>query len=137
MSNSESIERSGFAYRVRLLSAAKPTDRGILHRRGEEWELLEWSRFDAAIVAEVGEPEGVRTIVFDLIAGLDEVGCDVYRMDADPGEDAVEIARTLDGALRPDKRSASIRSMATDGTATRWYPDLETFEEAAVDALGG
>ncbi len=97
--------------------------------------MLEWSRVKRVIAAEVGEPQGVRTIVFDLVLEADDEDWVVCRFDADPSEDAMEIARTIAGALPADRVGGSIESMATDGVASRGYPDLESFEEANRRAI--
>ena len=119
-------------YRVRLLTGPRPTRRGIEHGDGE---LLEWSRVERAIAAEVGEPEGVRTIVFDLVLERSAAGLRVQRLDADPGEDAMELARAIEAALGPERATPSIKSVATDGIPSRRYADLEGFEADALERL--
>jgi len=116
--------------RVELLSEARPTEAGIVHRCGGETRLLEWSRVAHAVAAEVGEPQGVRTIVFDLT--LETVGeeCVVCRFDADPSGDARAIARAIAASLPPERTGGSVKSIASDGVASRWYADLESFDEA-------
>jgi hypothetical protein len=116
--------------RVELLSEVRPTEAGIVHRRGGEIRLLEWSRVAHAVAAEVGEPQGVRTIVFDLTLETDGEACVVFRFDADPSGDAREIARAIAASLPPERTGGSVKSIASDGVASRWYPDLESFEEA-------
>ena len=121
-------------YRTTLLHNAVPMEDGIAHTVDGELLLLTWDRVQRALTAEIGEPEGVRTIVFDLIiSGTDaespsDTGYDVRRFNADPGEDAMELARVLDDRLEPEVATASIKSVATDGIASRWYPDIEAFE---------
>jgi len=75
----------------------------------------------------VGEPQGVRAIVFDLVR-REGTGWTAARLDAEPGEEASELARALDTALGSAARP-SIKSLATDGIPSRWYPDLGLFEE--------
>jgi hypothetical protein len=122
-------------YRVDVLSDARPTDAGIASRRGDASPLLEWDRVERAFAAEVGEPQGVRTIVFDLLVEMDDRGCVAYRFDADPNEDAMEVARAIAASVPPDRTDASIKSVATDGVPSRWYPDLEAFAEANLDSI--
>ena len=87
-----------------------------------------------ALAAEVGEPEGVRTIVFDLV--LEAGDCfRVVRFAAEPGEEAVEAAQALARGLPAERLSAEIKSLASEGVAGAWHPDLELFEEAALAAL--
>ena len=128
------------SYRVELLTDARPTPAGIAHRCGSRSLVLEWSRVEYVIAAEVGEPQGVRTIVFDLVLESGDEGWVVCRFDADPSEDAMEVARAIAGALPADRVGGSIKSMVSDGVASRWYPDLESFEEAnrrAIPDLAG
>ena len=96
--------------------------------------------------AEVGEPEGVRTIVFDLVVrpdpqngerrpdGSDDGAFQVFRLDADPYEDAVDVARAIERALG-ERAAASLKNLAADGVASWSYPDLESFEEAVIETL--
>ena len=135
---SDSITASSVrpSYRVELLSEARPTWKGIAYRsRGGGDSLLAWSDVQRAMSAEVGEPQGVRTIVFDLVVEVSKDECCVRRFDAEPGRDALEVARAIIGALPNDRAEGSIKSMATDGIASRWYPDLESFEEANLGIL--
>ena len=123
-------------YRVHLMPDAEATDHGIAYRRGESSSLLEWSSVSQAVAAGLGEPDGVRTIVFDLVVESDGETCVVYRCDADPFDNAVQLARAIECALGPGRTGPSIKSIAADGSPTRWYPDLESFEEAVLEALG-
>ena len=79
--------------------------------------MLEWSRIEHVIAAEVGEPQGVCTIVFDLVLEADDEDWVVCRFDADPSEDAMEIARAIAGALPADRVGGSIKSLATGSRA--------------------
>jgi len=108
---------------------------GILHGVGDEQRLLRWEEVCFAVAAEVGEPEGVRTIVFDLVLGRDAQGWRVSRLDAEPGSDAEEIARAIHAGVGPQQRGPSIKSLASDGVPSWWYADLEGFEEAVQVAL--
>ena len=124
-------------YRVELLPETVPTAEGIEYARSGERAVLRWSEIELALTAEVGEPEGVRTIVFDLIVARDDESYQIRRMDAEPGEDAMELARILGDRLGPDRTTASIKSVATDGIASRWYPDIDSFELDAMHSLKG
>jgi hypothetical protein len=122
------------AYPARVLERPVVDARGIRHTSEEAREELPWSRICWAIAAEVGEPEGVRTIVFDLVTEADgDPGgrLDVLRLDAEPGEDAIALARAIVTALGDSQKIPTIRSLATDGIPARWYPDLRSFEEEA------
>jgi len=89
-----------------------------------------------AIAAEVGEPEGVRTTVFDLVV-RENGGWLAYRLDAEPGEDAMDLAQGIARSLPAGCSSASLKSLATDGIPGRWYPDLDDFEQEAIRLLEG
>jgi hypothetical protein len=122
-------------YRVHLLPDAKVTERGVVYRRGDDRFLLVWSRVERALAAEVGEPEGVRTIVFDLALELVGPECVVCRLDAEPGEEASALARAIQIGVGRDRCSASLRALATEGLPTRCYPDLDTLTEANLESI--
>jgi hypothetical protein len=131
-------------YRVELLAGARPLLCGLSFGAGDRRGVLAWTRIRLAFAAEVGEPEGVRTIVFDLVvdeeasasAGAHSGRCyRAYRLDADPGEEAMELARAIERGLGKERPSASIKCVATDGVPSRWYPDLRSFEEAVLAEL--
>jgi hypothetical protein len=122
-------------YSVRLLAGAQVTECGVLHREGAAQRLLEWGEVDRALAAELGEPQGVRTIVFDLVKDRSAGSFAVCRFDAEPGEEAIATARVIAGALPAERLAASIKSLAADGVPCRWYPDLESLEEAALALL--
>jgi hypothetical protein len=122
-------------YRVELLHEARAAANGLRHlENGCERELA-WSAVAHVWAAEVGEPEGVCTIVFDLVVGRGPEGLAVRRFDAEPGEPATELARVLLRHLPPERLAAPVKSLAVDGRPNEWHPDLESFEEAALAAL--
>src|SRR5262245_55921801 len=125
----------GAGYRVGLLREFRLAEAGVLHATPDGERLLRWGEVRFALAAEVGEPEGVRTIVFDLVLGRDAEGLRVARLDADPGPVALEIARAIHAGVGAAQRGPSIKSLASDGVASWWYADLETFEEAAAAAI--
>jgi hypothetical protein len=122
-------------YRVHLLPDAKPTERGVVYRRGERRYLLAWNRVKRALAAQVGEPEGICTIVFDLVVGIDGTECVACRFDADLGEDARSRARAIELGIGSGACTSPLRALAEDGHTGRWYPDLETFEEACLESI--
>lgn len=124
------------AYRVELLRGARPAPGGILHAAAGGERLLRWEEIRLAVAAEVGEPEGVRAIVFDLVLGRDERGWRAARLDSEPGEPAEEIARAIHCGVGQSQRGPSIKSLASDGVPSWWFADLGGFEEAIVAALG-
>jgi len=130
--------RSG-RYRVQLLSNPALCGCGIRHGDPAKPSLVEWRTIRWALAAEIGEPEGVRTIVFDLVVdrlpGSDGSAFEICRLDAEPGEEAMELASAIDRALAPEFSAPSIKSLASEGTPSRWYPNLEEFEAAALESL--
>jgi hypothetical protein len=124
-------------YRVKLLGPVELGPEGLVYRDGDGETLVRWGRVENAVAAEVGEPEGVRTIVFDLVMGSGTGALEICRLDAEPGDEALELARAIDRGMGPRRQSASVKSLATDGTASRWYPDLRAFEEAVLELLDG
>ena len=107
---------------------------GVEHGPQSFRELVRWRHVRGAIAAEVGEPEGVRTIVFDLLART-SAGRLALRFDAEPGEAAAAVARMITAAIG-ERARPSIKSLAVDGTPTLWFPDLADFEAAAAEELG-
>jgi len=126
-------------YRVRLLENPALRESGIAHGDPANPGLVAWSGIRWALAAEVGEPEGVRTIIFDLvvdrISGSDGAAFEIRRLDAEPGEDAMKWATAIERALGPELSAPSIKSLAAEGSPSRWYQDLEEFEAAALESL--
>ena len=125
-------------YCVTLLEDARPTFDGVEHGPDEDRSLGPWSAVRVAMNAEVGEPEGVRTVVFDLVLELPakgEDGIEVQRFDAEPGEDAQRAALLISEQVHSSGVMPSIKSAALDGITTRWYPDLISFEKDNLKEL--
>jgi len=124
---------------VKLLENPEVRENGITHGDPANPGLLEWPAIRWALAAEVGEPEGVRTIIFDLvvdrISGADASAFEIRRLDAEPGEDAMKWATAIERALAPELSAPSIKSLAAEGSPSRWYQDLEEFEAAALESL--
>jgi len=131
-------ERPG-RYRVQLLANPELCASGIAHGDPANPSIVEWSEVRWALAAEVGEPEGVRTIIFDLvveqISGLDGSAFEVRRLGAEPGEEAMKLASAIERALAPQFSAPSIKSLAAEGTPSRWYQNLEELESAALESL--
>jgi hypothetical protein len=122
-------------YRVRLLVEPRLSAAGVHFVDGAAERLLPWDRVELALAAEVGEPEGVRTMVFDLVSGRERGARLAWRLDAEPGQDAVAIAKRIETAVGPARLGPSIKSLAAEGVPSQWYPDVEAFEAAVVEAL--
>jgi hypothetical protein len=128
----ESAER----YRVELLPGARIESGGVVYREDGERRVLAWGRIEQALAAEVGEPEGVRTVVFDLVVERKESECLVRRFDADPYLGAREAAAGILAGLGPDRCSPALRIWAYEGVSTLSFPDLEALAEDALERLG-
>ncbi len=122
-------------YQLQLLEEPRVSAAGIEHGPVRCREMLCWRDVLGALAAEIGEPEGVRTIVFDLLAQT-RGGRVAVRLDAEPGEPASAVAQVVAAALG-DRARPSIKSLASDGIPTLWFPDLASFEQVASDELGG
>jgi hypothetical protein len=122
-------------YDVRLLADPQPTPEGLVHRTARGVERVPWPRVAYALAAEVGEPQGIRTIVFDLVIGREEGRWTVLRFDEEPGEDAEAFAQVLAGALRPERLGAAVKSLASESVVAEWFPDVPTFEETSLALL--
>jgi hypothetical protein len=121
-------------YRLQLLEEPLVSWAGIEHGPERGRELLRWRDVLGAVAAEIGEPEGVRTIVFDLLAQASRGECVALRLDAEPGKAATQLAQLIAAALGQRAR-ASIKSLAIDGIAALSFPDLASFEEVASGEL--
>jgi hypothetical protein len=122
-------------YRVHLLPGAKPTERGVLYRRGSDSFILAWGRVAYAFAAEVGEAEGIRTTAFDLAVEVSGPVCVLCRMEARPGEDAMRIARAIQLGVGGEACNPCVKSLAADGVASLSFPDLESFGEAVLESV--
>jgi len=120
---------------VRFLTTPAVSRRGIEHHVEEDRVLLPWDCVVRGIAAMVGEPEGVCTIVFDLLVEDPDSQRSVCRFDADPCEDAIPIAVAIVDHLGSERCGASLLAMAKEGSTGLWYPDLESFEAASVGLL--
>jgi hypothetical protein len=121
--------------RVHLLIDAKPTERGVVYRRGDDRFLLEWPRVRLALASAVGEPEGVCTVVFDLALDVSGPECVLCRIDADPISEAPALARAIELGLGRDRCNASLKNLSRESAATRHYDDLDTLTEAHLEAI--
>jgi hypothetical protein len=122
-------------YHVDVLSWAEVGDHGVTYLNGGRRETLQWASVLHGLAAEVGEPEGVRTVVFDLVVERKDRECVVCRFDAEPGLEAQEVAMQIAAGLGRTRCSRSLRTLASDGAASRQVPDLEALAEQAIAEL--
>jgi len=126
-------------YRVQLLANPEICESGIAHGDPVDPGVVDWTEVRWALAAEVGEPEGVRAIIFDLvvgrISGPDGSAFEICRLSAEPGEEAMKLASAIERALAPQFSAPSIKSLAAEGTPSRWYQNLEELEAAALESL--
>src|SRR5512138_687233 len=130
------FDQPSSAYRVELLAWPEVGAEGVAHREGAERALLPWSRVAYALAAYVGEPEGVATIVFDLVVEKKDTECLVRRFDADPGAPAQAAAQAIVERLGRARCSRSLADLAAEGVPTRAYADLDSLAEGALEELG-
>jgi hypothetical protein len=127
---------AGERYRVEVLAWAEVAAGGVRFREGAEGRLLAWERVLHALAAHVGEPEGVSTVVFDLVIERKQTECLVCRFDADPGEAAQGVAREILERIGRERCSRSLAELAAEGIPTRTYADLEALAAGSLEDLG-
>lgn len=123
-------------YRIELLRWPEVRPDGIAFHEGGCVRQLPWDRVFAALAAQVGEPEGVSAVVFDLVVERKATECLVLRMDADPGDPARAVAQVLVDGLGRDRCSRSLQDLADEGVPSCAYEDLDALAEAALAELG-
>ncbi len=104
-----------------------------------EWEgrlhTLDWSAVVRSFAAEVGEPEGVRTVVFDLVWADAPEGPAVVRFSVDPSEGPKRPAQQLVDSLGDARCSASLRCLAREGQPSDRYSHVDLLDEALLESL--
>lgn len=122
-------------YSVRLLADPQPAPSGLVHRTAEGELCESWDDVQYALAAEIGEPQGIRTIAFDLLVARGEEGFTLLRFDAEPGEDAESVAQVLAEAIPAERLGAEVKNLATHSVIAEWFPDVASFEESALQTL--
>jgi hypothetical protein len=123
-------------YCVDVLTWAEVGEHGVTYLNGSRRETLQWASVLRGLAAEVGEPEGVRTVVFDLVVELKAHECVVCRFDAEPGLDAQEVAMQIAASLGRERCSRSLAALAAEGQASRQVSDLDDLAELSLTELG-
>jgi hypothetical protein len=122
-------------YRVEVLPWVEVGERGVGYFAGSRRTTLQWASVLYALSAQVGEPEGVCTVVFDLVVERKGDECQVCRFDADPGPDAQRLAEQIVAGLGRSRCSRSLIELASDGHPSRMVPDLDAVAESAWEEL--
>lgn len=122
-------------YAVRLLADPQPAAEGLFHRTADGAQRVAWDAVQYVLAAEIGEPQGIRTIVFDLVVADGDASWTVLRFDEEPGEDAEAVAQVLTTAIPGERLGAAVKSLATESVVAEWFPDVPSFEEHAVGIL--
>ena len=113
----------------------------LLHSAGiqVEWQGkrhdIGWSEIARAFAAEVGEPEGIRAVVFDLAWPAAPECPAILRFSVDPCDGPKRPAQLFLDSLGVASCSNSLRSLATDGRATDLYSHIDLLDEALVTSL--
>ncbi len=125
----------GARYHVDVLPWVEVGEHGVGYFDGGRRALLQWASVLYGLSAQVGEPEGVCTVVFDLIVGRKGDACQVCRFDADPGPDAQRFAGRIVAGLGHSRCSRSLLALQADGHPGQWLPDLDSVAEQALQEL--
>jgi len=121
-------------YEVRLVQEGEAGATGALAGATGDRPFA-WSQVERAFAGEVGEPEGVRAVVIDVLVRVAADGCVAYRVSADPGPEAAEAAREVVEAVGPERCSAPLREVAKDGWTSHRFPYVELLEDDILEAL--
>jgi hypothetical protein len=122
-------------YHVEVLPWAEVGEHGVGYFAGARRTTLQWASVLHASSAQVGEPEGVCTVVFDLVVERKGEEFQVCRFDADPGPGAQRFAARIVAGLGRSRCSRSLLALSTDGHPNEWLPDLDAVAEKALEDL--
>ena len=104
-----------------------------------EWEgdryEIDWSEIEKALAAEVGEPEGVRAVIFDLVWPAAPPGAAILRFSIDPSDGPKRPAQLLLEALGESRCSGSLLGLAREGRPTARFSHLDQMDDALAEAL--
>lgn len=96
---------------------------------------IPWSTLSRAFVAEVGEPEGVRAVVFDLAQAGADPGPTLWRFGIDPYDAPKLIAQWIVEALGSSRCSLSLLTLAKEGVPTQFYTHLVDWDDLVLAEL--
>ena len=100
-----------------------------------------WAQLVAGFASQVGEPDGVRTIVFDLaccrFAFDSEADPEpaLLRFSIDPCEEPRGAAQRIVDMLGKAACSSSLHALAREGATTESHVDLQSLDEALFSSL--
>lgn len=118
-------------YRAHRLADPRPTERGVLYRRGERRFLLDWARVHCVLAAAIGPAGDDDRVLFDLAVQVDGAECVVFRVETGTGADARAFARAVRLGVGPERCHPSLGEA---GPARR-FADVGTFEDAALESI--
>jgi hypothetical protein len=104
-----------------------------------EWEgdryEVDWTEIEKALAAEVGEPEGIRAVIFDLVWPGAPPGAAILRFSVDPCDGPKRPAQLLVAALGEARCSGSLLGLAREGRPTDRFSHLDQIDDALAEAL--
>lgn len=118
-------------YRAHRLADPRPTERGVLYRRGERRFLLDWARVRCALAAAIGPVGEDDRVLFDLAVTVDGAECVVFRVETASGAAARVFARAVRLGVGAERCHPSLGEFG----AERRYADVATFEDAALESI--
>lgn len=118
-------------YRVHRLADPRPTERGILYRRGERRFLLDWRRVECALAAAIGPAGSNDRVLFDLAVKMRGAECVVFRVETESGAAARAFARAVRLGVGGERCHPSLGELGPE----RRYADVDTFEDAALESI--
>jgi len=118
-------------YRAHRLADPRPTERGILYRRGDRRFLLDWTRVRCALAAAIGPVGEDDRVFFDLAVTVDGAECVVFRVETAIGADARAFTRAVRLGVGTERCHPSLGEFGPE----RRYADVGTFEDAALESI--
>lgn len=118
-------------YRAHRLADPRPTEKGILYRRGERRFLLDWARVECALAAAIGPVGPDERVFFDLAVKVEGAECVVFRVETASGADARALARAVRLGVGAERCHPSLGEFGPE----RRYADVGTFEDAALESI--
>jgi hypothetical protein len=118
-------------YRAHRLTDPRPTERGVLYRRGERRFLLDWARVHCALAAAIGPAGPEERVLYDLAVKVEGAECVVFRAEVQSGAGARAFARAVRLGVGAERCHPSLGELGPQ----RRYADVDTFEDAALESI--